>query len=122
MEVKGTSFFDFLELSARFESFVGELQLLSLQESLKAADPSAGEKAQMENLSKADKLMRLKQKKREVTCAVNLAKVLDRYIEDNSEDRIAFSTFLRAEAKELAATAFGGTLIGVVVSLSFYNF
>ncbi len=98
------------------------MQLLSLQESLKAADPSAGEKAQMENLSKADKLMRLKQKKREVTCAVNLAKVLDRYIEDNSEDRIAFSTFLRAEAKELAATAFGGTLIGVVVSLSFYNF
>ncbi|KAI8899650.1 X-domain of DnaJ-containing-domain-containing protein [Globomyces pollinis-pini] len=97
--------------SQRFESYVGELQLLSLQESLKNVNET---EVQFEQMASAEKKMKLKQKKREVQCAVNLAKLLDQYLQDTSEDHLSFIASMRAEAEELAATAFGGTLIGVL--------
>ncbi|KAJ3255558.1 hypothetical protein HK103_006194 [Boothiomyces macroporosus] len=95
--------------SQNFESYVGELQLASMQEKL-----ASFENPQLDQMQRIEHQMKLKQKKREVQCAVNLAKLLDKYIEDKSEDHVAFKTHVEAEAKELGATAFGGTLIGVL--------
>jgi curved DNA-binding protein CbpA len=78
--------------SERFESFVGELSLLSMKDQLQ--DP--------ENMSKLHSInnsMNLRQKRREVKCAVNLAKLLEGYLTDKSEDFINFKTVIRSEAK-----------------------
>jgi DnaJ-domain-containing protein 1 len=104
--------FEIIFGSQRFESFIGELQLLSLQESLKAVD---ADRIQAEMMSKGESKLKRKQKKREIQCAINLAKLLDGFLKDESEDHISFRTAIKAEATELSATAFGGTLIGVLV-------
>jgi hypothetical protein len=91
-----------------FESYVGELSLLSLQESLKG-------EMEVEDMRRAEVEMKRKQKKRELTCALKLASILDNYLTDESEDHINFKTFLKQEAQSLTKSAFGGTLIGVVV-------
>lgn len=87
---------------------------MSIQESLKAIDGDANE-FQFEMMKKSEMKMKLKKKKREVQCAVNLAKLLDRYLQDTSEDHLNFKNELKIEAQELSSTAFGGTLIGVLV-------
>ena len=100
-----------------FEAYVGELQLLSMQESLKAM--SGDEKEQHEGLRRAQVEMKRKQKKRELNCALKLAAILDKYLQDQSEDHLNFKTFLKSEAESLTGNAFGGTLIGVLVYLIF---
>lgn len=105
--------FEMIFGSQRFEAFCGELQLLSFKDSIKAVE---AEDIQLETMKKAEVKMRTKQKKREIHCAVNLAKLLDSYLADTSEEHISFITAIKSEAKELSATAFGGTLIGVLVS------
>jgi hypothetical protein len=72
--------------------------------------------ARIEMMKKSEQMMSRKQKRREVQCAVNLAKLLEQYQLDQSEDYVNFRTAMQAEAKELASTAFGGALIGVLVS------
>ena len=101
--------FEILFGSQKFEAYIGELQLMSLQESLKAID---AENIHLDRMSSTEAKIKRKQKKREVTCAVNLAKFLDQYLE--SEDSLGFKTSLIAETEELSSTAFGGTLIGVL--------
>lgn len=89
---------------------------MSLQESLKVVSGD-DEKSRFEGMAKAEKQMKFKQKKREVTCALNLSKHLDQYLQDNSDEKVSFRAYVQAEAKELSSTAFGGTLIGVVVRI-----
>jgi X-domain of DnaJ-containing len=72
-----------------------------------------------EKMEKAERSSKQRQRKREVTCAVNLAKLLDNYLNDSSEEFVAFKTTIKAEAKDLTETAFGGTLIGVLAYI--YN-
>ncbi|OQR96407.1 hypothetical protein ACHHYP_15818 [Achlya hypogyna] len=98
--------------SQAFENFVGELNLMTLQAQLgKMGDV---EDVEPEHLFGQTDLVKLKQKKREVQCAVYLAGLLDSYLQDTSENHINFRTSITATAQELASTAFGGTLIGVV--------
>jgi DnaJ-domain-containing protein 1 len=104
--------FEMIFGSQRFEQYVGELSLMSLQESFKDAE---GGEDQMATMQAGQLKMEAKQRKREILCAVNLAKVLDQYIQDQSEEKISFNTFVIAEAKDLVATKIGGTLIGVLV-------
>ncbi|KAI8907144.1 X-domain of DnaJ-containing-domain-containing protein [Gorgonomyces haynaldii] len=97
--------------SERFENYVGELQLLSMKDSL----PQNTESMQdYKNLQQAEAQMKYKQTKRQVKCALHLAKLLDNYLNDTSENHHAFEISIKSEAKELSETAFGGTLIGVV--------
>jgi DnaJ-domain-containing protein 1 len=104
--------FEIIFGSQRFESFIGELQLLSLKSSFETMD---ADNIKPEMMLKAEGTLTRKQKKREIQCALNLAKLLDSYLQDKSEDHVSFRTAIKAEATELASTAFGGTLIGVLV-------
>jgi hypothetical protein len=111
--IDSSQLFEIIFGSQRFESYIGELQLLSLQESLKAVDL---DNIQPEMVQASELKLKRKQRKREIQCALNLAKLLDDYGRDNTDDKLSFRTTIQAEAKELTATAFGGTLIGVLVS------
>lgn len=86
--------------SENFEPLVGELQLAS-QMQANEGDP----------MSSHPKLRAFRQKKREVQCAMNLVAKLQLYIDSNAE---VFQENMRAEAKELASTAFGGTLLSTI--------
>lgn len=55
-----------------------------------------------------------RQRRREVQCAVNLAEKLNEYLTDETDGHLMFKAVIENEAKELASTAFGGTLIGVL--------
>ncbi|KAJ3307024.1 hypothetical protein HDV03_003351 [Kappamyces sp. JEL0829] len=104
--------FEMIFGSQRFDAYVGELSLMAMQDSLKMSE--GGDDIQFEGMARAEKQMKARQRKREVLCAINLAKILDQYLEDASEEHVNFATYLRGEAKELVSTAFGGTLIGVL--------
>lgn len=86
--------------SEKFEPLVGELQLATQMnaESEAANDP---------------RFRAWKQKKREVQCAVNLAAKLQQFIDDGC-DEAKFRAQLKEEADELAASPFGGTLLGAI--------
>jgi hypothetical protein len=112
--IDSSQLFEIIFGSQRFESYIGELQLLSLQESMKAVDL---DNFQPEMVQASEMKLKRKQKKREIQCALNLAKLLENYILDTTDEKLSFRTSIQAEAKELAATAFGGTLIGVLVTL-----
>lgn len=81
--------------SERFEGYVGELSLLSMKDAISGKTPE-----EMQNkMSTAEKTMKLRQKKREVSCAVKLAALLEQYVNDSSEEFISFKTTIYAEAK-----------------------
>jgi hypothetical protein len=65
-------------------------------------------------ITRGDQERKLKQEKREVQCAVKLAKLLDNYIQDSTAEKTGFTTMIEAEAKDLASTSFGSALIGVL--------
>lgn len=98
--------------SERFEDLVGELQLMGLQGAMK---PNSSTEAAFEGLMDAEAKLKTKQKRREVQCAVNLVRMLNDYLQDQSENHVAFKVSIEGQAKELTETAFGGTLIAVVV-------
>ncbi|KDO19323.1 hypothetical protein SPRG_15525 [Saprolegnia parasitica CBS 223.65] len=100
--------------SQAFENFVGELNLMTLQSQFGKMNENDAAEIEPEHLFGQTDLIKLKQKKREVQCAVYLASLLDQYLQDASEGHISFRTSITATASELASTAFGGTLIGVV--------
>ncbi|RHY77618.1 hypothetical protein DYB38_003868 [Aphanomyces astaci] len=104
--------YDMIFGSQAFEAFVGELNLMTLQQELSKMNPTEGPSDPSDLFGDSNKL---KQKRREVLCAVHLATLLDDlYTTDVSDKHINFRTSVTATAAELAATAFGGTLIGVV--------
>ena len=86
--------------SDKFESFVGELQMVT---SMKSSG---------ENGAPSERYLELVQWQREVTCAVYLAKLLDQRNDYDSEKD--FANLVESEAKELAATPFGATLLAVI--------
>lgn len=67
-----------------------------------------------DKITRGDQERKLKQEKREVQCALKLAKLLDTYIQDSSIEKTGFKTMLEAEAKDLSSTSFGSALIGVL--------
>ncbi|ETV98080.1 hypothetical protein H310_09364 [Aphanomyces invadans] len=106
--------YDMIFGSQAFEAFVGELNLMTLQQELTKMNTMDGLNDPTDLFGQTDKT-KLKQKRREVLCAVHLANLLDnQYATDVSEKHINFRTTMTATAQELASTAFGGTLIGVV--------
>ena len=87
--------------SAKFEDFVGELQLAQLlQEEQDDADVPAEERAYL-------------QRKREVGCAAKLVDLLDPYASGRL-DEAAFEASLKPLARDLASNAFGAALLDVV--------
>ncbi|KAJ3073745.1 hypothetical protein HDU98_000808 [Podochytrium sp. JEL0797] len=102
--------------SQHFESFIGELKLMSmtkgLDESILTKDMTPEQ--QQEAFEKSQYMSSREQKVREVRCAVNLAKYLNNYIGDESADHQNFKNFLDVDTKELTSTSFGGVLIGVL--------
>jgi hypothetical protein len=62
------------------------------------------------------KLLALKQKKREINCALNLVLKLQPYIDSNGDEKL-FRETVEAEAKELSSSAFGSTLLYTIGKL-----
>jgi len=101
-----SAFFTLIFGSDKFEPLVGELQLamvLSIGE-----DPTAllGNGA-----DRVAGLLQAKQKRREVSLAVQLAARLQRYVEGDSH---GFQVASEEEAKELCSTTFGGALLSAI--------
>ncbi|CAK4726299.1 unnamed protein product [Aphanomyces euteiches] len=103
--------YDMIFGSQAFENFVGELNLMTLQQEL---GKMSSDDSDPTHLFTQTDYVKIKQRKREVHCAVYLATLLESYATDTSENHINFRTSISTTAKELASSAFGGTLIGVV--------
>jgi hypothetical protein len=102
--------------SEKFESLVGELQVAS---QMRAA---ASESHRAFDLENHPRVQAFRQLKREVRCALNLVAKLQPYVDAPAETRESFfRESLRAEATELAATPFGGTLLSTI-GLSYHEF
>ena len=87
--------------SAKFEDFVGELQLAQLaQEEQDDTDVPDEERAYL-------------QRKREVDCAAKVVDLLDPYASGRL-DEAAFEVSLKPLAQDLASNAFGAALLDVV--------
>jgi len=97
--IDSAAMFSMIFGSDKFESYVGELQMVSSMKSSDEGVPS-------------NRYLEFVQWQREVTCAVYLAKMLDQRSDyDNEKD---FARIVEGEAKELASTPFGATLLGVI--------
>ena len=105
-KMDASSLYSMIFGSENFEPIIGELQIASQIKAM--TDPAAKEQAL------TNELMNFIQRKREVQCAVTLAKKLNVYIEEGEQ---AFTEKIKAEADELAETAFGGTLLSLVGSV-----
>ncbi|OQS03917.1 hypothetical protein THRCLA_03800 [Thraustotheca clavata] len=110
--VDNSQIYEMIFGSQAFENYVGELNLMTLQNQLGKMDEN--QELDPEHIFGQTDDYKLKQRKREVKCAVYLSNLLDSYLSDTSEKHINFRTSITATAQELASTAFGGTLIGVV--------
>ena len=88
-----------------------------MKDSVQAMDEKNTEQS-LKMMREGEILRAKKQKKREVQAAVNLSKLIEPYLTDESEEHLNFRLKIIGEAKELAGTPFGGTLIGVLVELS----
>ncbi|CEO99976.1 J domain-containing protein [Plasmodiophora brassicae] len=104
--------------SQNFEKYIGELKLLDLKNRMDGVDMSGNEDDQAvafeEAMARALSASKDRQRRREVQCAVNLAEKLNEYLTDETDGHLMFKAVIENEAKELASTAFGGTLIGVL--------
>lgn len=92
--------------SEKFEPLIGELKLAS---EMQAADSQF----QFE-VEHHPKIRAFKQTKREVKLAVNLAQKVQDYVDHHEDGGAAFKEAIRLEAKELASTPFGGTLVTTI--------
>ncbi|KAI8612476.1 X-domain of DnaJ-containing-domain-containing protein [Chytriomyces sp. MP71] len=114
--IDSSQLFELVFGSQHFESFIGELKLLSLTKDMTSmpTDTNLTPEKQRELYEKSQYFLAKGQKQREVRCAVNLATLLQNYVTDPGDQKEAFRAFLEAEARELTSTKFGGTLIGVL--------
>lgn len=92
--------------SEKFEPIIGELKLASEMQ-------AAASQFQFE-LEHHPKIKAFKQTKREVKLAVNLAQKVQDYVDHHEDGGAAFKESIRLEAKELASTPFGGTLVTTI--------
>ena len=128
-------FFTMVFGSDKFDRFVGEPWLAMLMSLGQDLDPDAPEDLAAALASQGKGMLAFKQKRREVQCAVHLAERLQPFVkaaaaakamlesmgdnppasaEEESKTEQVFRTLLEDEAKELAASAFGGSLLGVI--------
>jgi hypothetical protein len=100
-KLDSSSLFAMIFGSENFEPLVGELSLASQMQDgdFKGSDHP--------------KLVSFKQKKRQVTCALNLIVKLQPYI-DSDGDAEAFLQIVQKDVQELAASPFGNTLVSVI--------
>lgn len=100
-KVDASQLFTFIFGSEKFEPIIGELQVLSTIQTVVQQDGKFADR----------KIVQFRQRKREVTCAVNLAGKLDEY---SSESEESFRSSVIAEANELADNRFGATLLSFI--------
>ncbi|GBG28648.1 DnaJ family protein [Hondaea fermentalgiana] len=110
-----SAFFMMIFGSEKFDYYVGELQLatmMSMGQDVEGED----EDAAMQALFSNNPAMEFRQRKRIVQTAVNLAKVLQDFVDEALTDPNApkFRAKMTEEAKELSASPFGGTLLSVI--------
>lgn len=100
-KLDSSSLFAMIFGSENFEPLVGELLLASQMQDgdFKGSDHP--------------KLLAFKQKRRQVTCALNLIAKLQPYI-DSDGDAEVFLQIVQKEVQELAASPFGNTLVSVI--------
>ena len=89
--------------SEKFEPLIGELQIAKQMQSATADDEKP--------VRFESKLLKFQQKKREVKCAVNLARKLQRYVDGDVE---GFKQEIAEEAADMSHSPFGATLLGVI--------
>jgi len=106
-----SAFFMMIFGSEKFDYYVGELQLAMMMSM--GQEMNEDENA-LNALFDDNPQMRYKQLKRTVQCAVNLSKTLQEYIDEADEAKPVFKAKMEEEAKVLATTPFGGTLLGVI--------
>lgn len=99
------AFFAMVFGSDKFDSLVGEMKITSMM--------TMGEEDENESRSSKAAREALKQWKREVQCAVNLAELLDPYV-SGQLTQAEFIEKIDTMATELASTAFGCTLLKTI--------
>eukprot|EP00611_Tribonema_gayanum_P000248 TRINITY_DN1017_c0_g2_i2.p1 TRINITY_DN1017_c0_g2~~TRINITY_DN1017_c0_g2_i2.p1 ORF type:complete len:619 (-),score=211.69 TRINITY_DN1017_c0_g2_i2:357-2213(-) len=99
------AFFAMVFGSEKFEPLVGEMKMSAM---ITMIDEEDSEPAHIRRAREA-----LKQWKREVQCAVNLAALLQPFV-DEEVTEAALAASLEEMAQELAATPFGGTLLATI--------
>ena len=110
--------------SDKYEHIVGELRIVTQMKGGMDADAfvagDVGQKQMGPGSTYSERFLEFKQWKREVDCALHLAKTLDRRLElvaeaDHTDESAAkeFVRLMTNEAKDLASTPFGATLLGV---------
>lgn len=98
--------------SERFEPIVGELELATRMQHGGLGIGDDGSSGSKEALMYSNpKVKNFIQKRREVQCAVTLAKRLERYV---GGDESGFRREAEEEAVELSQTAFGGVLLSAI--------
>jgi hypothetical protein len=88
--------------SEKFIPLIGELKVTSQMQSLMDPTSAASSKVEL-----------FRQKKREVTCAINLREKLQRFI-DLQENEEAFHASFKDELEELSSSPFGSTLVATI--------
>lgn len=88
--------------SEKFEPLIGELQISKQMQNSEDDEKPARFEA---------KLQKFQQRKREVKCAVSLARKLQQYVDGDVE---GFKATISEEATELSQSPFGATLLGVI--------
>ena len=68
----------------------------------------------MLDISNHPKLLALRQKKREIKCAVNLVEMLKTYVDSKGSNQETFKVAIKLEAQELSKTPFGATLVNAI--------
>lgn len=116
-KMDSTALFTMLFGSEKFDSYLGELQLASQMQAQSNADESKG----MFDVSNHPRLLALRQKKREIKCAVQLVEVLKTYVDTKGENADTFKVAIKLEAQELAGTPFGATLVHAI-GVSYYEY
>jgi curved DNA-binding protein CbpA len=99
--VDASSLFTFIFGSEKFDSLIGELQVLSTVQTV----------LQREGAFPDPKVSAFRQRRREVQCAINLAGKLDSFTEDSEE---SYRAILNREGSELADNRFGATLLALI--------
>ncbi len=109
-----SAFFTLIFGSEKFDFFVGELQLAMMMSKGMEAGAMEDEGA-LQSLFDDSPEMEYRQRKREVQCAVNLAKTLQEYLDEPKQsEHVQFRAKLEREAAELAANPVGATLLSVI--------
>ena len=116
-KMDSSALFTMLFGSEKFDSYLGELQLASQMQAQSNADESKG----MFDVTNHPRLLALRQKKREIKCAVKLIELLKTYVDSKGANAETFKVAIKLEAQELATTPFGATLVHAI-GVSYFEY